>query len=71
MTTATRQEVQARLPAILAEMKPGEELLITDNEQPVARLVRTPRERKLGSAVGKLVILQEDDEHLEDFKEYM
>ena len=53
----------------------GEELLITRNEQPVAKLVGQQRPirkpRRPGSAKGKLVILAEDDEHLKDFKDHM
>jgi antitoxin (DNA-binding transcriptional repressor) of toxin-antitoxin stability system len=71
MTTATIEEVQARLPAILGQLKPGEELVIIEKDRPVARLVREPRQRKLGGGVGKLVIIEDDDSHLEDFKEYM
>ncbi|MEI8372158.1 MAG: hypothetical protein WCJ35_04890 [Planctomycetota bacterium] len=75
MTTATIEEVQASLPSLLAELKPGEELLIVENDQPVARLVAEPdspvKSRQPGSAVGKLRIIEDDDEHLEDFKEFM
>jgi antitoxin (DNA-binding transcriptional repressor) of toxin-antitoxin stability system len=75
MTTATIEEVQARLPEMLAQLKPGEELVIMENDRPVARLVadvgEASRARRLGSAIGKLIINEEDDEHLEDFKEYM
>jgi hypothetical protein len=34
-----------------------------------AEIGRSPR--RPGSAVGKLVILSDDEEHLEDFKDYM
>jgi hypothetical protein len=36
------------------------------NDQPAKRRARTP-----GSAVGKLRVLVEDDEHLKDFQDYM
>jgi len=75
MTTATIEEVQASLPALLSGLKPGEELLILQQGQPVARLVAEPapppKSRQPGSAVGKFRIIEEDDEHLNDFKEYM
>jgi antitoxin (DNA-binding transcriptional repressor) of toxin-antitoxin stability system len=75
MTSISIQEAQARLPALIAELKPGEEVLITKNERTVARLLAEPakgrKPRKPGSAVGQLTILAEDDAHLEDFKEYM
>ncbi len=75
MTTATLEEAQAKLPALIANLKPGEDIVITQDNHPVARLVAEPaREqepRRPGSAAGILKILEEDDAHLEDFKEYM
>lgn len=77
-TTITMAEAQAKLPELVAHMESGEEIIITQDHKPVARLmreqsaVRKPRKpRKAGSAKGKLIILQEDDEHLKDFEEYM
>lgn len=75
MTTMSVQEAQAKLTELIHQLKPGDEVVITENNQPVAKLVaQTPSARKArlrGSAKGKLVIHAEDDEHLEDFKEYM
>ena len=75
MTTAPIEEVQAHLDAFIAQMKPGEELLITEQDRPVARLVAEPTEthktRQPGSAIGTLTIVEDDDVHLEDFKEHM
>ena len=71
----TLEEAQTRLPELIAKLIPGEDIIITMNDHPVARLsgipqpVREPRQP--GSAIGKLIILAEDDEHLEDFREYM
>ena len=73
--TVTLEEAQAHLPELIANLVPGEEVVIIQDEQPVAKLigqraaVRQPRQP--GSAKGKLIILSEDEEHLEDFKEYM
>ena len=73
--TVTMEEAQAHLAELIAGLQPGEELVITQNEQPVAKLIaqgsgaRQPR--KPGSAKGKLIILADDDEHLQDFKEYI
>jgi antitoxin (DNA-binding transcriptional repressor) of toxin-antitoxin stability system len=69
-------EAQARLAEIIDEMIPGESLFLTLNDHPIAKLVRTDylpltEPRQPGSAVGKLFILEDDDSHLEDFKEYM
>ena len=75
MATVTIEEAQAKLRELIDGLAPGEEVIITRNQQPVAKLVgqqqpmRKPRQP--GSAKGKLVILTEDDAHLEDFKEYM
>jgi hypothetical protein len=34
-------------------------------------LIGQKRQRQFGLGKGKLTILQEDDEHLQDFEEYM
>ncbi len=75
MTTVTIEEAQAKLPELIAHLAAGEELVITRDRQPIARLLaeeppkRLPR--KTGSAKGLLTILFEDDEHLNGFEEYM
>ena len=75
MSTITLEEAQARLPELIERLVPGEELFITRGDQPVARLVGEPgagrERRKPGSAKGKLIVVAEDEEHLEDFAEYM
>lgn len=73
MTTATMEEVQSHLPDLLEKLAPGENILITRDGKPVARL--TP-ELPVGAPIpgrgkGKLVIHAEDDEHLAGFEEYM
>lgn len=66
-------EVQARLPELVKQIASGDEVVITDHDEPVARLVRQEVERPLirrpGSAKGKLRIVAEDEEHLADFRE--
>jgi len=73
MTTVSIEEAQAKLPELIEHLAKGEELVITCNQQPIARLLAEGRPkrqpRKAGSAKGLLTILAEDDEHLEDFKE--
>lgn len=75
MPTITIEEAQARLTALIAELRPGEELVIIQQDRPVARLVAEPattqKVRSPGSAIGKLTVVQEDDTHLEDFEEHM
>jgi prevent-host-death family protein len=75
LATITVEEAQAKLKELIHQMAPGEEVVITENQQPIAKLVSEQpvkrKPRKAGSAKGKLIILQEDDEHLKDFEEYM
>ena len=39
MATITIPEAQANLPEIVENLKPGEEVILTRNEQPVAKLI--------------------------------
>ena len=71
MSEISVQEAQSKLAELIANLKPGEEVEITQGHQTVARLIGQKRQRQFGLGKGKLTILQEDDEHLEDFKEYM
>ncbi len=75
MSTVSLEEAQAKLADIINTLIPGEEIVITRNSQPVAKLIgeKPPvrQLRKPGSARGKLIIHSEDEEHLHDFKDYM
>jgi prevent-host-death family protein len=74
MASITIPEAQANLPEIVENLKPGEEVIITSNEQPVAKLVPISAAKPqpvFGSSRGKLLIVAEDEEHLEDFNDYM
>ncbi len=75
MVTVTIQEAQAKLADLIHNLTPDGELVITENNQPVAKLISqstaSRKSRQRGSAKGKLVVHAEDDEHLEHFKEYM
>ena len=74
MPTFTIEEVQLRLPQIFDALDPGEELVITRGDRPIARLVSesVPRQpRKAGNCQGMMVIVSDDDDHLKDFAEYM
>lgn len=66
-TTITIEEAQTTLAQLIARLIPGDEVVITDNAKPVARLVaeqQPPRQpRRPGSAAGKFFILAEDDEN--------
>ena len=74
MPTVTLEEAQTKLPELIDKLVPGEEVVITRNEQPVAELIRLPAEKPHptpGRCKGMLTILSEDDEHLKDWAEYM
>jgi antitoxin (DNA-binding transcriptional repressor) of toxin-antitoxin stability system len=75
MSTLNLKDAQAHLPQIIAGLKPGEELVITQDGQPLAVLTRSSRTSwpcKAGSAKGTTYWMAPDfDAPLEDFKEYM
>jgi prevent-host-death family protein len=41
MPTVTIEEAQNKLSELIHRLTPGEEVVITENDQPVARLMRT------------------------------
>jgi antitoxin (DNA-binding transcriptional repressor) of toxin-antitoxin stability system len=75
MTRITIAEAQLHLPELIARLQPGEAVQIFSEERLVARLVAelssAQKPRQPGSAVGMLTILSDDQEHLENFGDYM
>jgi antitoxin (DNA-binding transcriptional repressor) of toxin-antitoxin stability system len=74
MTSATIEEVQAKLPELLQQLRESDELVIVEDGWPVARLTRIPLPKGipiLGRGRSKVTIISEDDDHLKDFEEYM
>jgi antitoxin (DNA-binding transcriptional repressor) of toxin-antitoxin stability system len=69
MSTVTLEEAQARLPEIIAGLRPGQTIVITRNGEEIAQL--SSPARRLGNCQGMLTIVSEDEEHLRDFAEYM
>jgi antitoxin (DNA-binding transcriptional repressor) of toxin-antitoxin stability system len=76
MATVTVEEAQAQLPALIERLNPGEEILITRDNQTIAKLVgqgkpvRPPR--RPGTLRGTVLYMAPDfNAPLEDFKEYM
>ena len=70
----TLEEAQASLPELIERLQPGAEIVITRNNQPVAELhlpQTTLSQPRFGSCRGALAIRAEDDEHLQDFQEYL
>jgi prevent-host-death family protein len=75
MTKVDVSRVCERLSELIEEAMAGNEVLITKEERPLARLVpasEAPRKsRTFGSAKGLIKIADDFDEPLEDFREYM
>jgi len=77
MSIVSIQEAQAKLPDLIHKLTPGEEVVITENNQPIAKLIsegpkpaaslRPPP----GLGKGCITIIADDNEHLKDFVEYM
>ena len=77
MATVTIEEAKASLVDLLHQLQPNEEIVITENNQPVARLTPVNRSvqrkpRQSGTLRGTVKYMAPDfDAPLEDFKEYM
>ena len=74
--TITIEEAQSGLRELIRRLEPGEEVVITEDQRPVARLVTEPKPKAglrppPGLGKGFLSILSEDDEHLKDFEDDM
>jgi antitoxin (DNA-binding transcriptional repressor) of toxin-antitoxin stability system len=75
-TSITVEEAQVKLKELIGQLAPGEEIVITEKEQPVAKLVGQrpgclPRHAP-GLGKGSILYMAPDfDEPLEEFKEYM
>jgi antitoxin (DNA-binding transcriptional repressor) of toxin-antitoxin stability system len=75
MISIPLEEAQANLTQLVHRLSPGEEFIITENDLPLARIVRAtatqPGKRKLGSMAGSVLSMAEDfDAPLKDFQEY-
>jgi antitoxin (DNA-binding transcriptional repressor) of toxin-antitoxin stability system len=74
-TTLAVEDIKLTLPELLDSLAPGDEVILTRNHQPVAKLVsekppeREPRVPGLGR--GMITIISDDEDHLKDFAEYM
>lgn len=73
--TVTIEDAQLRLAKLIEGLHPGEEIVITRDQKPIARLIaETPQPglRRLGTLKGTVRGMAPDfDAPLEDFKEYM
>jgi antitoxin (DNA-binding transcriptional repressor) of toxin-antitoxin stability system len=74
-TTMAVEDIKVTLPELLDTLAPGDEVILTRNHQPVAKLVsekqpeRKPRVPGLGK--GMITIISDDEDHLIDFADYM
>jgi antitoxin (DNA-binding transcriptional repressor) of toxin-antitoxin stability system len=79
------KDIQNDFAGVVANLHPGEVVQIILGDKVVARLIGESeslnqevfatqpvrRSRQPGSAIGTLTILADDDEHLQDFADYM
>lgn len=71
MTKLDRIQAQSHLSKLLDLAIQGEEIVNTQDDQPVAKISPIKRPLKRGSAKGKLWMSDDFDQPLEDFQEYM
>ena len=83
MATITIEEARAKLGELIHGLTPGEEVVITENDRPVATLAlprqlgqpgeagRAKKPRELGTMKGTVLSMEHFDDPLEDFEEYM
>jgi antitoxin (DNA-binding transcriptional repressor) of toxin-antitoxin stability system len=75
MSNVSLEEAQARLPQLIAQLQPGEEITLTDHGQPVAQMKKAERTSwpcKAGSyRKAEFWMAPDFNAPLEDFKEYM
>ena len=76
--TVTVEEAQAKLRELIQKLAPGEEVVITENEQPVAKLVseqaKPAKASRPGPGLckGMITYMAPDfDAPLDDMREYM
>ena len=76
-STITVDEAQAKLKELIHQLAPGDEIVITENQQPVAKLVSEPLRPNAGlrppPGLGKgfITVVTDDEEHMKDFEDYM
>jgi antitoxin (DNA-binding transcriptional repressor) of toxin-antitoxin stability system len=71
--TISIEQASAQLSGLVRALGPNDEIVLTDNDKPVARIVPNgvnPK-RVPGAWKGMLTVVKEDDSHLDDFRKYM
>ena len=72
--TMTVEQAAQQLVEVLHTLREGDEIVLTEDGKPVGKIIPSPpvrQRRQPGSCKGMLVINQDDDSHLDDFKDYM
>ena len=74
--TMSVNEAQAKLKELIEALAPGDDIVITENQQTVSKLIgdRTANVTRPAPGLGKgsiLYMAPDFDEPLEEFKEYM
>jgi antitoxin (DNA-binding transcriptional repressor) of toxin-antitoxin stability system len=67
-------EAKAQIENLLQSALNGEEIIITQDQQPILKLtqfLQPPKRRQRGSAKGQIWMSSDFNEPLEDFSEYM
>jgi prevent-host-death family protein len=68
------EKAKEQIESLLQAALEGEEIVITQNEQPVVKLLPVARAKprpQFGSAKGLITMSDDFDEPLEEFEEYM
>lgn len=66
------RDAAGKLAELVQLARDGEDVVLVENGEPVARIVALPRKarRVFGSAKGRIIISPDFDEPLEDFRDY-
>lgn len=71
MTQLDIAQAKSNLSQLLDLAIKGEEIVITQDNQPIAKISPIKRPLKRGSAQGKVWLSEDFDEPIADFQEYM
>jgi prevent-host-death family protein len=71
MATHELEVETAQLSELVEAAEHGDEVVLTKDGEPLARVVPLRRGRKAGSARGLFIVPDDFDEPLDDFRDYM
>jgi antitoxin (DNA-binding transcriptional repressor) of toxin-antitoxin stability system len=75
MIQVTIKEAETHLKQLIQQALEGEEIVISQDQQPLVKLVALPealKQRRIGHAKGVIIYMADDfDEPLPEFEEYM